>query len=161
MKEVWKDIKGYDNYEVSTEGQVRNKKTGLILKPRVNRGGYLSVVLYSNGKAISKYIHRLVAEAFIPNPENKPEVNHIDEDKTNNRVENLNWMTGKENINYGTRTERTQIPIYALYPDDTDEYFPSTHAAARELGLWQAHIVDVLKGRFKTTGGLRFEYAEE
>jgi len=158
---MWKDIKGFDNYEVSTDGQVRNKKTGKVLKPRVNRGGYLSVVLYSNGKAISKYIHRLVAIAFIPNPENKPEVNHIDEDKTNNQVENLNWMTGKENINYGTRTERTQIPIYALYPDGTDEYFPSAHAAARVLDLYQGSIVNVLIGRAKTYHGLRFEYAEE
>ena len=103
---MWKDIKGFDNYEVSTEGQVRNITTGHILKPRDNGRGYLEVGLHTNKKRTHKYIHRLVAEAFIPNPNNKPEVNHIDEDKTNNSVNNLEWLTHKENNNYGTKNER-------------------------------------------------------
>jgi len=164
MKEIWKDIKGFDNYEVSTEGQVRNKKTGLILKGNCSTWGYLKVNLYTNGKATSKLIHRLVAEAFVPNPDNKSDVNHINEIKTDNRVKNLEWMTSKENNSYGTRIERVvaanSIPIYTLYPDGADEYFPSATIAAKELGLSRAHIVQVLKGQRKTTGGLRFEYAE-
>lgn len=159
-----KDIEGFDNYEVSTEGQVRNKKTGLILKGYCGTWGYLRVNLYTNGKATSKLIHRLVAEAFVPNPDNKSDVNHINEIKTDNRVKNLEWMTSKENNSYGTRIERVvasnSIPIYTLYPDGTDEYFPSATIAAKGLGLSRTHMVQVLKGQRKTTGGLRFEYAE-
>jgi len=175
---MWKDIKGFENYEVSTEGQVRNKTTGRILKPYDNGRGYLEVSLSVNGKRAAKTVHRLVAKSFIPNPENKPEVNHIDEDKTNNGVKNLEWMTSKENANYGTRTDRMKNnpewckslqrlieskskPIYVLYPEGTDEYYPSATIAARELGLHQGNMSSVLKGRRKTTGGLKFEYAEE
>jgi len=157
---MWKEIKEFENYEVSTEGEVRNKKTGHVLKPGLNKRGYLQVCLRNNGKQISKKNHRLVAEAFIPNPENKPEVNHINEIKTDNHVENLNWMTSKENMNWGTRTERTRRPVYAIYLDGTDEYYTSICIAARELGLYSSNIVEVLKGRRKTAGGLRFEYAE-
>ena len=160
----WKKIKGFENYEISNEGEVRNIKSRLVLKGYCGTWGYLRVNLYTNGKATSKLIHRLVAEAFVPNPDNKSDVNHINEIKTDNRVKNLEWMTSKENNSYGTRIERVvasnSIPIYTLYPDGTDEYFLSATIAAKELGLWRAHIVQVLKGQRKTTGGLRFEYAE-
>jgi len=179
---MWKDIKGFENYEVSDIGQVRNKTTGCILKGQDNGRGYLEVGLHSNKKRKHKYIHRLVAEAFIPNPNHKPEVNHMDEDKTNNHVSNLEWVTHRENNNYGTKNERMKnspgwrknrtellqrlresnsIPIIVIYEDNTYEEYPSASVAARELGLWRQNIVDVLKGRAKTTGGLRFEYAEE
>ena len=157
---MWKDIKGFDNYEVSDVGEVRNKKSGRVLKLVPDKYGYLTVHLCSNSKKINKKVHRLVATAFIPNPDNKSQVNHINEIKTDNRVENLNWMTNQENMNWGTRIERTQKAVYALYSDGTDEYFPSATMAARELGLYQGSIVHVLKGQQKTTGGLRFEYAE-
>ena len=162
---MWKDIKGFDNYEVSTDGQVRNKKSGLILKGLYHSGGYLKVGLYINGKSTTKFIHRLVAQAFIPNLDNKSDVNHINEIKTDNRVQNLEWMTSKENNNYGTHNERSGIsrskPIYALYHDGTNKYFSSIRDAARELGLYPENIVSVLKGKRKTTGGLQFKYAEE
>jgi len=157
---TWADIKDFKDYEISTEGKVRNKRRGRVLKDRINTSGYLSVILYVNGKPISKLVHRLVAEAFIPNPDNKPQVNHINEIKTDNRVTNLNWMTRLENCNYGTRNKRIQKPIYVLYPNGTDKYYPSIKLAAKEFGLWNQNITNALKGRGKTVGGLRFEYAE-
>lgn len=163
-KMQWKEVQGFNNYEVSTNGDIRNKKTGSLLKQKTRRDGYLEVVLCNNGKRATKKVHRLVAEAFIPNPANKSDVNHINEKPGDNRSSNLNWLTHQENLNYGTHNEKMALTqstaIYALYPDGTDEYYQSTHAAARELGLWRQNIISVLKGRNKTCGGLRFEYAE-
>lgn len=111
MEEIWKDIKGYEGkYQVSNYGSVKTlnyRRTGTarLLIPK-NDKGYLAVGLYKNGKRKMFLIHRLVAEAFIPNPENLPQVNHIDEDKTNNYVENLEWCTQSYNNNYGTRLKR-------------------------------------------------------
>lgn len=120
MKEIWKDIKGYEGlYQVSNLGRVkslgRNQTIGdkttyfkeeKILIGSKNHKGYWYVGLYKDGKGKRKAIHRLVAEHFIPNPENKPCVNHKDEVKTNNCVDNLEWLTHKENTNYGTCIER-------------------------------------------------------
>ena len=163
--EQWKVVKDFKNYEVSDEGKIRNISTGRILKPKLNRGGYNIVDLYIKGRAVTKRIHRLVAEAFIPNPDNKSDVNHINENKTDNRVKNLNWMTRTENINHGTRNKCSAIsqskPIIVIYHDNTYEEYPSAKIASEELGLWQTHITAVLKGRLKTTGGLKFEYKGE
>lgn len=115
IDEDWKDITGYEGlYQVSNFGRVKRLNTNRILKSAKSKGGYPYIVLSKNGITSNKTIHRLVAKAFIPNPENKPEVNHIDENKTNNKVSNLNWMTRKENVNHGTRTERCLIPIIAI-----------------------------------------------
>ena len=109
--ENWKDIKGYEGlYMVSDQGRVRSlpraTTKGRILKPIKLRDGYLYVVLSKNGKHKRMAIHRLVALVFISNPDNKPQVNHKSEVKTQNNVENLEWVTPSENINYGTRNER-------------------------------------------------------
>ncbi len=87
---MWKQIKNY-NYEISDEGQVRNMKTGRILKPSCNSDGYYQYSLRYNGKQYSSKAHRLIAEAFIPNPDLKPEIDHIDRNKTNNNILNLRW----------------------------------------------------------------------
>ena len=95
----WKKIKDYENYSVSTYGDIKNDKTGIILKKFKNKKGYEQIHLYKNGKQKTFQVHRLVAEAFIPNPENKLCVDHINTLRHDNRVENLRWCTYKENTN--------------------------------------------------------------
>lgn len=111
-KQIWKDIKGYKGkYQVSNTGKVRsmnyrNTGKGKLMKLGIRNAGYLQLGLYKDGKYKYYLVHRLVAEAFIPNPNNLPQVNHIDENKTNNCVWNLEWCNAKYNSNYGTRLER-------------------------------------------------------
>lgn len=92
----WIKISALNNYSVSDTGEVRNDKTSKKLR-LINRNGYKAVHLYNNGLRVTKSVHRLVAEAFIPNPDNKPQVNHIDGNKQNNNVNNLEWVTVQEN----------------------------------------------------------------
>lgn len=106
MTEIWRDIDGYEGlYQVSNFGRVKSFwRGGRILKPNLNRCGYLQVTLCCGGKQKHMYVHRLVAQAFVPNPESKCEVNHIDGDKTDNRAENLEWSTAFENMRHAYAT---------------------------------------------------------
>lgn len=107
MNEMWKTVEDYPAYEVSTNGDIRNKKTGRILSSCGGEGNYQMVCLsITDNKNKTPYVHRLVAKAFIPNPDNLTEVNHKDEDKSNNNVDNLEWCTRQYNLRYGTRLER-------------------------------------------------------
>lgn len=123
--------------------------------------GYLYINLSKNGKVKKYLLHRLVAQAFIPNPHNKPQVNHIDEDKENNRVENLEWCTNKENVNHGTRNLRvSKINSKPIICIETGIEYYGTNECARQMGLHQSNITKVLKGKYKTTGGYTFKYKE-
>lgn len=106
IMEEWRIIKAQPDYEVSNYGRVRSIKRNKIIFLKTHTAGYKTVVLYNKNKKKYYYVHRLVAEAFIPNPNNLPMVNHKDEDKQNNHVENLEWCTTQYNTRYGTATSR-------------------------------------------------------
>lgn len=118
-EEIWKPVKNFEGlYSVSSLGRVRSEdridcrgrfRTGKILLPSALPKGYLQVVLCKNGKHKTCKVHRLVIEAFLPNPDNLPQVNHKDENVKNNNVKNLEWCDNKYNCNYGSRTERAAI----------------------------------------------------
>lgn len=107
----WRPIEGYENYLVSRSGEVWNTQRGrpVAITPRVKGRLYLNANLYRDNKLKHAQVHRLVAAAFIPNPENKPTVNHINENPADNRVENLEWATGVEQAVWGTRINRISI----------------------------------------------------
>ena len=178
MQEIWKDIEGYEGlYEVSNLGRVRSLDRvvvysngrkclykGRILKPANNTVGYFFCVLCKNGQKKKKYIHRLVAEAFIPNPDNLPEVNHRDEVKTNNHVENLEWCDGKYNKNYGTcqqrRAEKRSKPVLQLDINTgrvISEY-PSLIETGKQTGFSVGNISACCRGICNTAYGFKWQY---
>lgn len=163
-----KPIPGYeDNYYLDPERMcVVNKKTGHVLKPCYDRCGYANVSLWKNNKGTHKNLHRLFAEAYIPNPDNLPCVNHKDENPMNYNLDNLEWCTQSYNQRYGTVNERRPwiaeqrgIPVVAIDPWGNETEYPSAREAARQLDLDQSSITAVLRGRRKTVGNFRFEYA--
>ena len=109
MKEIWKDVVDFEGlYQVSNKGRIRSLKYGKekILKLVRTHNGYLRICLIKNGEKKMCLVHRLVSQVFLPNPQNLPDVNHKNEDKTNNNVNNLEWCDKKYNSNYGTRNQR-------------------------------------------------------
>lgn len=171
--EIWKDCKGYEGrYQVSTEGGVWSVISQKRLKTTTNKGGYLSVQLTaSNGKIKREYIHRLVAIAFIDNPDNLPQVNHKDEDKQNNKIDNLEWCTAKYNNNYGTRNERARTnreykklgehpQAKAVKCIELDRVFSCAKEASKELLIDNSDIGKACKGKLKTAGGYHWVYWE-
>lgn len=165
--EIWKDIAGCGGqYQVSNYGRVRSLKmaSGQILKPSTDgRKGYLHIKLYTAAGPRMKKVHRLVADAFIPNPDSKPQVNHINGNKADNRVENLEWATQSENqrhrfdVLHQTAEGAPPTPIICV---ETGTDFRSISEAARALRLEATNICKVCKGQLKTTGGYHFRYKE-
>ena len=167
-KETWKPVVGYEGlYEVSSEGIVRNLKTGRILKPFYNTKGYVMVNLTSaNNDKTKKLVHRLVAQSFIPNnDQSKTLINHKDENKRNNSVANLEWCTYKYNANYGTRNERVakgnSKPIQQLDMKTglIIATYPSIKEAVLSTGINRSSISMVAKGKGKTAGGYKWKIA--
>lgn len=158
-REIWKPIRGFEEeYEISNYGRVHSLKSNKILKQFEYRGGYLEVHLRKPGTKVHKKIHRLVAEHFIPNPENLPEVNHKDEDRQNNNFTNLEWCSHTYNNTYngkhlrvGAKNHRP-INQYDL-EGNFIKTFPSQTEAAKGLGINQGGIADCARGHIKTYAG--------
>lgn len=160
MIEIFKEIEGYENYQVSNYGSVKSLGNGKtrkekVLKPFNTTKGYLQVELSKQGKRKNYYVHRLVAQAFLQNPNNYEEVNHKDEDKTNNHVTNLEWCDRKYNINYGTLKEKISKQVLCV---ETGVVYPSTMEVQRQLGFAQTNISKCCNGKLKQAYGYTWRY---
>ena len=173
--EHWKDIIGYEGlYQVSDLGRVKSLNylhTGKerVLRAGKDKDGYLLVTLCNSGKKNYYSVHRLVAEAFIPNPDNLPQVNHRDENPLNNAVSNLEWCSVGYNINFGTRNERVakaltnhpmkSKPVYQYTKDGSLVHlYPSAMETARQTGYAQGNISACCRGEYKQAYGYIWSY---
>jgi len=186
METEWKAIPGYETYyEASTDGRIRcveyysskvqaycSRKHPKELKHETTHDGYKRVVLCKNGRKQHFYVHRLVAMTFIPNSDQLPQVNHLDENPANNCVDNLEWCTGKENCNHGlhrqriverqTNNSRRSRPVRQISLDGNIVIadYPSTREAERQLGITSECITRCCRGRYKHAGGFKWQYIE-
>lgn len=161
MKEEWKDVFGYEGiYQASTLGNIKNIKTNKTLKPFKNTNGYYQVELWKNGKGKQIVVHKIIAKTFLSNPSNLPQINHKDENKTNNSIDNLEWCTAKYNSNYGTRNLKLSSPVICI---ELNKKYSSIKEASKELKIQQAHISGCCAKRkhYKTAGGYHWRYAKE
>lgn len=190
--EAWRDIEGYEGlYQVSNIGRVRSldrevwngngwyTKKGQIMTPCKDRNGYLMVLLSKNGKTKRCLVHRLVAKAFIPNPENKPQIDHINTIRTKNEVWNLRWVTPKENNNneitlkhFGeaqkgktfseeTRKKISEAKWKKIICIETGQVFKSVKEAGEIIGVFPTNISACCKGKRKTASGFHWKYYED
>jgi len=155
--ETFVKIEGFEKYEVSNLGKVRNIKSGRVLKPKLNKYGYLTHCLYGHDKKKFRLLHRIIATAFIDNPDEKPQVNHIDENKLNNDLSNLEWCTVRENIIHGTRTKRAaekrfKKVIQLDLNDNVLNEFESIRQAEQKTGIDASSICRCCNGKAKRAG---------
>lgn len=171
--EEWKQVQGYESYEISNQGRVRNQ-AGHIMKPYIKADGYACIKLCKNNIRKNFRIHRLVAQAFIPNPENKEFVDHINGIRNDNRVENLRWCTRAENNNFElarkhnseSKKNSEAIKKWAnarkkkVRCIELNIVFNSITEAGEKLGINFSNISAVCKGKRETCGGYHWEYVE-
>lgn len=191
MKEIWKDIPGYAGlYQASNFGKIRSKDRvtknrhyyGKILKPQNNGYGYQKLILSAKGKHYQRYVHRLIAQTFIPNPHNYSEVNHKDENPANNNVDNLEWCTAKQNSNYGNHCihvsqgskkstkqhiacinngMKTAKPVIQLTMDGkVVKRWKSMEEAERKGNFHRCNIHQCCEGVYKQHKGYKWKYAD-
>ena len=163
MSNEWYDIPGFLNYSITKSGQVINKKTGRILSKDINNG-YERVRLWREGHEINKKVHRLLAETFLPNPLGLSQVNHMDGNKRNNSLDNLEWCTAAHNMRHALanglivhgpnpNAGRTHRPVRVI---ETGKEYDSMSACARDINGDPNKIQDCLSGRQKTHRGYHF-----
>lgn len=168
MIELWKNIEEATNYEISNLGRVRNTKSEQILNPGVSGNGYkqVSLKMKQSGKFEKRYVHRLVATYWIPNPENKREVNHLNLDRTDNRVENLEWITSSDNQKHKYKTGDYKTSNRKVVQMDLEDniiaVYNSVVAAATAMGGTRQGIDKVCKGTYgrKTAHGYKWKYLD-
>lgn len=176
--EIWKPVKGYEDfYEVSSQGRIRSldrvthfkdgrkrKFHGKILEINtVNNSGYLTVGLHDNGKQKTFLVHRIVAEAFVDNPLSLDEVNHIDQNKCNNRADNLEWCTHEENVNHGDEIERGAIKQRRKFRQldlngNLIKIWNGFKQMQRETGFQRKSVYDCCIGKRDSYKGFKWEY---
>lgn len=169
MEEVWTDIEGYENlYAISSKGRCWSYKTNKLLKESINNDGYLRFSLFKNGKHKRYLAHRLVAKSFVANPNQYPEINHINENIKDNCVENLEWCTHKQNINYGSRNKKVSLALKnnqnsakRVQNIDTLKIYDSLTKAEKETGIDLSQISLCCKNKAKTAGGYHWRYVEK
>ena len=164
--EKWLPVLGYEGlYIVSDRGNIFSLRRNIILRGRKNHRGYWQVNLCKNGRMTTHRVHRLVATHFVPNPENLPEINHINENKIDNRAENLEWCDRSYNVNYGDRTTKQKIKVsipvvqFSL-SDERIAEFPSVIQASRELKISSSGISACCLGKRRTIGGYKWKYKQ-
>lgn len=151
-----RDIQGYEGiYAITSCGKVWSYKVQRFLKSHIDKYGYKNIVLFKNGKQKNFKVHRLVAMAYIPNDDNKPQINHKDECKQNNYVNNLEWVTPHENNTYGTRLAKLEKPVTCI---ETKRSYKSAREAGRITGVCAANIIRCCNNVRKTAGGCHWEY---
>lgn len=152
--ENWKVIEEFPTYSISDKGNVRNDKTNYILQGGYDRDGYRQVTLSYGGKQYNRRICRLVAIAFLPNPNNLPQVNHKDENKEHDLVDNLEWCTATYNNNYGKRTQATRKLVRCV---ETGKIYDGVRIASREFNIPHQNIGKACRNGH-IAGGYHWQY---